>query len=314
MVDGRRRARSSGANCESWARVPSFRPRGIDEATWRTLRPFVLGCISQLPVAGWSSTTRTLRVLSRLAAWAVAEGMALDAESLLDPDTVERFVTQGLSGDPSRATYRAVLRRIGPLLTRTAPWEPRPKPMSRRQVARPYTAGEIETLTSDAARQSTKSRNRAARALLALGAGAGLDGRWVARVKAENVVVDTDGVRIRVGEPASRVVPVLARWEREVTELASSAGDQYLVGGYSTSRNRASSLTSGLKVPPGHPRLSAARLRSTWLLWHLTAGTRLPELAAAAGLQGVTVLSDLLDEVPPLSEPEARRLLRGAVR
>jgi len=314
VTDGTRRARLAGANSESGDRVVSFRPRGVNEATWRMIRPFVLGCASELPVSGWSSTTRTLRVLCQLAAWALGEGLALDVESLLDPDTVERFVLRGLTGDPSRATYRAVLRRIGPLLTKKAPWEPRPVPIARRQVARPYTTTELVTLIADAWRQSTHARNRAARALLALGAGAGLDGRWVTRVKAEDVVIDGKVVLVQVGEPASRVVPVLAGWEAEIIELASTAGDQFLVGGYSSSRNRASALTSGLEVPPGHPRLSAARLRSTWLLWHLIAGTRLPELAAAAGLQGVTVLSDLLPAIPPMAERDAMRLLRGAVR
>jgi hypothetical protein len=312
--DGTRRARLPGAIPACGDRVANFRPRGADEAAWRVIQPFVLGCVRQLPCVGWSSTTRTLRVLSRLATWALGEGMALDAELLLDPDTVERFVTQGLTGDPSRATYRSVLRRIGPLLTKSAPWEPRPLPTARRQVAPPYTRSEIETLIADAGRQSTDVRTRASRALLALGAGAGLDGRWVTRVKVEDVAVTKAGVLVHVGEPASRVVPVLAHWEAEIVELASTAGDQFLVGGYSFSRNRASTLTSSLEAPPGHPRLSAARLRSTWLLWHLTSGTRLRELAAAAGLQGVTVLSDLLPAVPPVAEVEARSMLRGAVR
>ena len=101
-------------------------------------------------------------------------------------------------------------------------------------------------------------------------------------------------------------------WEDEVLELAATAEDAFLVGGHSTVKNRASSLAASLVVPPGHPRLSAARLRSTWLLWHLNAGTRLPELAAAAGLQGITVLSDLLELVVPMSECEADELLRGA--
>jgi len=252
-------------------------------------------------------------VLARQAAWAVDEGIALDAESILDPDTVERFVTHGLTGDPSRATYRAVLRRIGPLLTKSAPWEPRPVSVARRKVAPPYSAGEIEALGGHARCQHTPAKRQAARAFVALGAGAGLDGRWVTQVRAEDIVIDGQVVLVRVGEPAPRLVPVLARWEAEVMDLASLAEDQFLVGGYSTSRNRASALTSGLVVPPGHPRLSAARLRSTWLLGHLNAGTRLPELAAAAGLQGVTVLSDVLRDVAPMSEPEARRLLRGTV-
>jgi hypothetical protein len=41
-------------------------------------------------------------------------------------------------------------------------------------------------------------------------------------------------------------------------------------------------------------------------------GTRLPELARAAGLQGVTVLSDLLAFVPVLDQDEAAALLRGS--
>jgi hypothetical protein len=278
------------------------------------VRGFVIQCAGGLDLGGWASATRTLRTLTRLAAWALQQGIALDPEVVLDPDTVERFVTEGLSGDRSRATYRAVLRRIGPLLTTRAPWEPRPISVARRQVAAPYTSAEVELLRGDADRQSTGPMRRAARALLALGAGAGLDGRWITRVTAGDVVDDGGALLVRVRVPAARAVPVLADWENEVRELAANAGDEFLVGGVSRSRNRAGALTASLKVPPGHPRLSAARLRSTWLLTHLSAGTRLPELAAAAGLQGVTVLSDLLDAVPQMAEADARRMLRGASR
>ena len=52
--------------------------------------------------------------------------------------------------------------------------------------------------------------------------------------------------------------------------------------------------------------------RSTWLVTHLAAGTRLPELAAAAGLDGVGVLSELLAYVPALDASQARALLRNA--
>ena len=229
---------------------------------------------------------------------------------IFDPDTVERFVAALPGSDASRSTYRSVLRRIGPLLTCKAPWEPRTAPLSRRHVAVPYTAEELALLSSDACQQPTVGQRRAAGALIALGAGAGLDGRWCTRVRAEDVLVDAV-VLIRVGDPAARLVPVLARWEAAVLDLAKTAGGEYLVGGYSTSRNRASALTASLVVPPGHPKLSCARLRSTWLLSHLIAGTRLPELASAAGLQGITVLSDLLANVPPMDERDSVQMLRG---
>jgi hypothetical protein len=311
VTDRTRRARNSGADDEIRLHIAGYHPRGIPSVRWEAIRPFVTDSTCRLPTAGWPSTTRSLRVLSQLANWAVENGLALDPEVLLDPDTVERFVTEGLNRDTSRATYRAVLRRIGPLVTRKAPWEPRPAALARRHVARPYTSAEMECLSVDALRQSTHARTRAARALLALGAGAGLDGRWATRVEADDIAVDGSVVMVEVGEPSARAVPVLAAWESEVLQLASSGRDEYLVGGYSTSRNRANALAARLVVPPGHPRLSAARLRSTWLLWHLDAGTRLPELAAAAGLQGITVLSDLLPEVPLIGEREAKDLLRG---
>jgi hypothetical protein len=304
--------RTRRANEDVERRIAAYRPQRVDDATWAAVRPFVLDCVRQLPPKGWPVAIRTMRVLTQLTAWAVGQGVSLDAEQAFDPDTIERFVLQGLAKNSSRATYRADLRRVAPLLTTEAPWEPRPTQLSRHQVAPPYTATELRLLYADANDQRTSARRRAARALIALGAGAGLDGRWATQVGAEDVMVDGDLVLVQVGAPAARTVLVLAHWEAEMAELATTAGDEFLVGGYSMSRNRASSLIARLEVPPGHPRISLPRLRSTWLLWHVTAGTRLPELAIAAGLQGVAMLSDLLRSVPPMPERDAQLMLRSA--
>ena len=278
---------------------------------WCTIRPFVLGLARHVELGGLAGAARVVRTLARLTAWCVEQGVVLDPEVVLDPDTVERFVAQGLRDERSRSTYRAVLRRLGPRLTQRAPWEPRPAAISRRQVAPPYTPSELTGLCIDAEHQPTPARLRAANALLALGAGAGLDGRWIARVGAADVTTQEDVVVIRVGEPAARIIPVLARWEDEVLRSAATAGEEFLVGGRSTARNRAGSLAASLVVAHGHPKFSASRLRATWLATHLAMGTRLPELARAAGLAGVTVLSDLLTFVPTLDQVEARQLLRG---
>ena len=181
-------------------------------------------------------------------------------------------------------------------------------------MAPPYSAPEVQLLRSDALGQPTASRRRAARALLALGLGTGLDGRWVTRVGARDVVRSALGVHVVVGEPAARHVVARAQWEDELVALAATAGDEFLVGGRSMSARRTGHLTAQLLVPTGHPRLAPARLRSTWLVAHLEAGTRLPELARAAGLQGVTVLSDLLVHVEPLGAEDAAAMVRGVRR
>lgn len=274
---------------------------------------FAAAMAADLGLGDGSSDRRTRRQLLRLTQWATAEGMALDREVILDPDSVERFVATALSEERSRATYRAVLRRVGPLLTRQAPWEPRQETIARRPLALPYRAEEVLTLVNDAVNQPTRSRQRAAWALLVLGLGVGLDGRWATRVRASDVSRRGPAVAVDVGEPGARSVVALGAWEDELLALAATAGEEFLVGGRSTSSRRTGHLTERLIVPTGHPRLAPARLRSTWLLWHLEAGTRLPELCHAAGLQGIGMLSELLQYAEPLCEHLTAEMLREAM-
>jgi len=138
---------------------------------------FIQAMAADLGLTGSPADHRTRRQLRRICEWVTAERLPLDRELSLDPDTVERFSEKGLDEDWSRATYRAVLRRVGPLLTKKAPWEPRPPSIARRSVAAPYSSQDVEFLRADALLQPTESRLRAARAFLALGVGAGLDGR-----------------------------------------------------------------------------------------------------------------------------------------
>ncbi len=127
--------------------LDDYQPRKIDQGSWQAVRPFVLACADGLGLVDSASGRRVVRVLARLGEWCLAEGMPLEAEVVLDPATVERFVTAGLAGDRSQATYRGVLRRVGPMLTDRAPWEARPAPIARRPTAAPYTAAELSSLT-----------------------------------------------------------------------------------------------------------------------------------------------------------------------
>jgi len=133
----------------------------------------------------------------------------------------------------------------------------------------------------------------------------------VARVTADDVTAENGAVLVRVGAPSPRVVPVLADFQDEALDLAATAGNDFLVGGRSMSKNRTCALVARLIVGHEQPRFSPARFRSTWLLSHLQAGTRLPELAQAAGVRDVRVLSDLLEHVPPMGQVEAVEMLRG---
>lgn len=273
---------------------------------------FVEAIATELGLGTASTDRRTRRQVLRLTRWATGEGIPLDREHIFDPDTVERFVAEGLAGERSAATYRAVLRRVGPLLTKSAPWEPRPKAVPRRSLAPPYRHEEICTLFGDAEAQPTVSRQRAALGFLLLGLGAGLDGRWASRVRGSDVSMAGGAVRVTVGKPSPRTVVCLERCEEMVADLAQCSGSECLVGGTNQSNRRTGALIERLVTPTGHPRLAPARLRSSWLLWHLEAGTRLPELCQAAGLKGTAVLADLLPYAVVLGEHDVTTMLRNA--
>jgi hypothetical protein len=303
---------SEPAPVENW--LAQYRPRTIDAVRWESLlRAFVVSSVLALNPGGTSIAGRYVRALTRLANWCLTEGLLLDVEVVLDPDTVERFAST-LPKNKSTATYRADLRRIGRRLTKNAPWEPRPEPIIRRAVAPPYSPDELAQLRRFAANQSTDERRRRATALIALGAGAGLDGRWSTRIRPGDLLRTPGGLVVRVSPPNPRHVPVLASFASDLEWLLADPSHEVLVGGAYRERNRASDVAARLDPAPGLPRLSSGRLRSTWLVHHLTAGTRLPELAEAAGLVGVTVLSDLMAFIPRLSRDEADQQLRGGTR
>lgn len=272
---------------------------------------FIEQMVVDLDLRDTASAKRARRLLVRLVTWATGEGIALDRELILDPDTVERFVEIALARDSSASTYRSILRSLGPQLTKRAPWEPKPISIPRRGMALPYTDAELRLLVRDAKDQTTSRRRQAARAFLALGLGAGLDGRWISKVRPSDVEKFSCGVRVRVGDPSARVVVVRHQYERDVLDLVDNIQGDFLVGGRSTSANRTGNLVASFVVPIGHPCLAPSRLRSTWLVAHLACGTRLPELCAAAGLESPAWLGVLFPFVAPLSDEHAASMLRG---
>jgi hypothetical protein len=291
-------------------RIEGYVPRVLPAPEWEAIRPFVISTLTASEPAGLAAMERNARVLTLIASWCQQQGITLDVETVLDPDTVERFCSTGLDKTPSRASYRATLRALGRALTKDAPWEPKPEPMPPRPVAPPYTETELAILWEDANRQSTPARRRASRALIALGAGAGLDGRWARKVCGTDVVRKGWIVCVRVGAPSPRSIPVLAEWEDEICKLAEEAGEQYLVGGSTTHRNRTNDIASRFEDGHNHPKLASSRLRSTWIVTHLSMGTRLPELLYAAGTKRIETFDALLRYVPALDESAAARMLR----
>src|SRR2546426_11627547 len=78
-------------------RIEGYTPRDIPTSLWeKKLRPFVIPALHAAAPVGLAAMERFARVLTLLANWCVREGIPLDIEVVLDPDTVERFCSKGL--------------------------------------------------------------------------------------------------------------------------------------------------------------------------------------------------------------------------
>jgi hypothetical protein len=304
---------------------PEFPPRPLDvAAVLDNYKPRLLPVTWEGPVSAFVGdavaaadlpTERAVReaagTLARLAAWALADGLPLDPEVVLDPAVVERYVTGRAQSQRSVATERALLRRLGRAATRHAPWEPRPAKLARRSVSAPYTPDEIAALWRIARSQPTASLRQIATATLLVGLSAGADGRWLPALRPSDVSRRHGAVLVAFPEPNARIVPALATYEEELEAFARSVTTKYLIGSTEPSRNLVSHALGRLHGDDTGLRISPARLRSTWLKTHILLGTYLPDLARAAGISGITVLSDLLPFVEGSNESEFIEQLRG---
>lgn len=323
-------------DAKEWVKDFPLKPYdGQDHVTDAFARSTMGAYVEAVPVTNITSARRAARALALLAAHVCSSGGTLTVKQALDPRTIDQFHDAQLRALKARASnlapnkrgpararaeitmreFRSALRRVGEVVNPNAPWEPAP-PRGYRQIKPPYQDADITAFEAQLVGMRA-AHARCAEAFLVLGLGAGLDGRWAAKVTTEHVQVAPDGGFDIV--LADRVVPVLAGFEERLGRLLAQAKPgEFLIGGAAKGANAANEAVARLRFDAAGPQFDLSRLRSTWLVHHLTIGTRVPELMEAAGLQGMTVLGDLAEFVPPLhadratSITAARALLRAA--
>ncbi|MBV8432445.1 MAG: hypothetical protein JO244_14870 [Solirubrobacterales bacterium] len=247
----------------------------------------------------------------RLAAFAERVGLELRAEALLSEAVIERFVLVGCDGlaPASVRTLRTNLRALAHSLERYP--QPAPTPLPRERAKRPYSPAEIEGFLRLAGAQSTERRRMRGRALVCLGAGAGVISGELRHVRGTDVVSRAAGVLVMVSGRRARSVPVLAGYHEPLLEAAAFAGERFIVGGREPGRrNLTDELCALLSSDSSLPRLQSGRLRSTWL----TACARQIGLGAFMQAAGITCsqrLGDLANQLPAASEAELVALLEG---
>lgn len=296
--------------------IERYEPRvRLYGATWDEIGPVVRSWVIAVEPGHRSRAQQLLSAASALAAWCCEQAIPLRADTALRDSTIERFCAYAERSDrfsaTTRATIRSRLRCIAAALR--VPGNAPPAPVvPRTRIKAPYSQAEVAGLWRLTTVQANPQRRRRLEALLACSLGAGCGPEDFRSLGPEDVERHGDAVLVTLHGPRPRQVWVLAAYAAAVEAAAKACDESRMIGGRKADRR---SVTTGLltriDTDPALPTIEPGRLRSTWLLAHLEAGTRLDILMAAAGVSSPTSIADLLRylEAPP--EAEIRRQLQG---
>lgn len=286
---------------------------------WAEIAPFVRQAVSACEQKTPYSAGELLAASARLVHWCwQSAGLPLERDVVFRREVIAEYIAHGCPqmSRASAGNRRSQLLRMSELLLGPAHQVTRLAPMPPPDPTTPYTAAEVIALRSWADGQKTTYRQVNCHVLLGLGLGAGLSATEINDVEARHVHVDADGVLIEVVGSRARVVQVLAEWEPVLVQVASAAmrPDLFLFrpAREKTHRNLIGNFVD--KTSPGRVRATAQRMRSTWIVTHLGAGTPVKALVEAAGVDSLEALTRFLRFVPELDTQVARRALRDVYR
>lgn len=270
-----------------------YRPQ-LPKKDWAAIEPYVRDVVARAEPLVAYTERELLTAVSRLVHFAWVNRVPLEDRAALSPRTVERFVQHHLAGynRASRNTIRARLRRVSEALLGDAAIG-RFKALGKAEASRPYSDSDISLLRAWGRSMRTDELTSSAGALLALGLGTGLTGAEIIRQRIESVDFSECAVHVE-GENA-RTVPIQGDvW----LDLLRSRHDVLAGSGWAfRAQQRGGNInliTDFVSHTTPQIPLVTRRMRATWLVHHLNAGTPLRRLLRIAGLQSAEALDRVL--------------------
>lgn len=280
---------------------------------WNELKPFVVETVRSNYTEGRTRDDihHGLMTLTGFADWVYTVDLGKLDVGILRADVIDAYTAfratevAGFLAERERKRLRVIAG---------LPGGPEKRPVSTNSTPQtPYTdleQGEIRRWTEW---QPRAGRREDATGIAALGLGCGLTALEMMQTRVRDIRELDDGM---LGvQTADRVVPVLTSWHEELQSVIVGDGSDYLIGRGYTARD-STSLKSLITSLPGM-RPSPQRMRATWMLAHVDAGTPLPDFLDAAGLKSPDVLRRLLpfaSRTPKNARTRALRLSTEVTR
>lgn len=270
---------------------PDYRYRPINALPyWDTIGAFIDDAVAEAAKATGKDARLLYPAAVPFVLWCWrTRGTSLVRERIFRPQPVEEFVHLGMTGylKGSRATHRAALRLMVEVLNPQAAHR-EGFPIPRSAPTEPYSQSEVAALHSWALTRSTPGRRRDAMVLLVLGLGAGMATRELLAVETGDL--DLNSMVVIVWGSRPRVVPISETWQVPLLRVADqleSPGWAFRPGRHGVNPRQVTDFLNR-----SHTRLDIrpSRMRATWLLAHLEAGTAPRELLRISGLRNLAAL------------------------
>jgi hypothetical protein len=272
------------------AAITGYTPLKIDAEAYETVRNTVKEWVRASGVQKPRAAKRMMLTISRLVLWAQKHRLPEDPQTLFTPAIVDVFLqhleTTGTLG--SLTNVRDDLKRMGPILGDPDNWPQPAKELPRVKNRGPVSREEEHLLT----RLTRDSGDIHLLALVVLGFGFGIDGRWAHKLRGSDINLDS-WPTLHVPEPMPRNVEVLERYRNDAIHIATTIGNGLLLGGDKPHNNRTYEKCKQLGLLRGE-HLIAAELRNRWFVNHLDNGTDLRFLAEQAGVGSFATMLELL--------------------
>lgn len=296
--------------------ITNFTP-DFPSGEWAAIEDFVRSAVEECGSQTAYSARELLTASARHIRWCWATGgLPLEREVIFHRNTIAEYIAHGCAhmSKASAGNRRSQLLRMSELLLSPQQRTGRLAPLPPPDPSRPYSASDVTALRSWAIGQSTQYMVVNCHVLLALGFGAGLSAAEITAACASDVVIDSEGVLVSVRGSRARLVPVLAEWEQPLIEVADAAIQSELYvfrpRRESTHKNLITNFID--KTNQGRVRVSTQRMRATWIVTHLSAGSPVKPLIAAAGVDSLEALTRYLRFVPDSDISQWRAAFRSA--
>lgn len=305
-------APSTTVSAEVAGAVAGYQPKGDARRHWARIQSLTTEAVLTVEPVSVDRARQLLGVVAHMLAWRVEQEHTVTSEDAFSLAGINAYLAATGATSSARSVRSRLLtvsQALGVISDADVSVLP---PLPRTPVAVPYTVVELGTFLAWCESHDLGDRVLAG---IALGAGAGLDGREQHAVRGSDVVIGSRSMLVRApgvrqaGDAVSarppRLVPVVAEFENDLARLALLAGDKPLIGSVASSTKDYSRLAD--LIDDALPRLHAGRLRATWLAGRLASAVPLMALTMAGAGQVDRTLHALAQPVNPMVFQDALR-------